>query len=131
MAERATKPTPVRGGPSKARREEIVATAVKAWDAIMHGDRDRWNYWEEVCPALRLCREDAMRSCGLDPKTDKTPTKNGRYNTVIGRSLKDIGLHGIPKSSRKAGIECAYYLKEIGAWREELRVSVEEKERAQ
>ena len=72
-----------------------------------------------------------MRAVGLDPKNDATPTKNGRYNTAMTRYLRDIGLGGIPKNSRKAGIECSYYLKEIGAWRQDLRVSADEKERAQ
>ena len=105
MARKATKPKSVRGGPTKAKREEIVTAAQTAWHAIMSGTGDRWSYWQLVCPALKLCRDDAMREVGLDPRTHKTPTKNGRYNSAMTRALKAIGLHQIPRSSRKAGIE--------------------------
>jgi hypothetical protein len=128
---KAAKPPAVRGGPNKVQRTEIVQTAQKAWNAIMSGEGDRWPYWEEVCPALRLCREDAMQAVGLDPTNDATPIKNGRYNTAMTRYLRDIGLGRIPRSSRKACIDCSYYLQEIDAWRQDLRVSAEEKERAQ
>ena len=83
---KAANPKAVRGGPGEARRDEIVETAVKAWNAIMSGEGDRWPYSEAVCPALRLCREDAMQRCGLDPKNDKTPTKNGLYNVAMTRT---------------------------------------------
>ena len=114
-----------RGGPSRVKRDEIVRTAQTAWRAIMGGKGDRWPYWSEVCPALRLCRDDAMRVAGLDPRTDETPTKNKHYSNAMTRALRDIGLHEIGRTSRKAAIECAPYLKQIAEWRELLRTSAD------
>ena len=46
------------------------------------------------------------------------------------RALKDTGLSAIYRSTRKAAVECGGYLEEIERFREGLRVSPEESDRA-
>jgi hypothetical protein len=119
-----------RGGPTNAKREAIIHDALAAWNGIIGGRGDRWPLWSPVCVGLRLCRDDAMRSIGLDPREEETPTDNGRYNSAMTRALADTGLNAIYRSTRKAAVECGGWLKEIERWRDELRTSPEESERS-
>src|SRR5690349_16998206 len=96
-------------GPNRATRADMVKLAQSAWRDLKRGRGDQWPYWERICPALKLCRDDAMRDIGLDPR-DETPQKNGQYNNRMTRKLQDIGLQDIPRATRKAAIEAAPHL---------------------